>query len=139
MAAPASPMREPEPNVVDALGLDEAMAILRASEQRGTTAPNPVVDDPPNPRAGVAPTARVRPLPAAPENKDSVPPPTPGADWATQVRTGRPVALAVAAVALVVGIGGGYLLASGPKAKTGLIESSPQGTHLRLELTLPQP
>jgi hypothetical protein len=46
--------------------------------------------------------------------------------------------VAVAAVALVVGIGGGYLLAHGSKAKTGLIEASPQGTHLRLDPNLPK-
>jgi hypothetical protein len=139
--APAPSMRAPAPDLADDLGLDEAMAILQASEVRGAGASKVGMDKPRKSRAPAAdtPADHDRPRPAVREKEESAVAPTPSpADWSTQSRIGRTVALAVAGVALVVGIGGGYLLAYGTKEKTGLIQASPQGTHLRLDLNLQQ-
>lgn len=143
--APSPSVREPEPNFADDVNLDEAMAILRASEERGATASRPAADAPRTARAAATaradmPAAAHAPGRSARRDKtvERAAPAPSSSDWATQSRVGRTLALAAAAVALVVGIGGGYLLAHGSKAKSGLIDSSPQGTHLRLDLSLPK-
>lgn len=137
---PAWPRETPAADRGGDVDLDEAMAILRASEQRTTAARADVHEEPRStPRAWRSEDVAVRHSePQAPARQDRA---SSAATWTARSHGKRSFALAAAVVALVVGVVAGYLLGHDPSSKspTSVIESSGQGgTQLKLERNLPQ-
>ena len=128
-AAPAWP-RETRADAAGEVDLDEAMAILRAAEQKSRAAATPGEDE------EAAPEAR-QPRASSPRAE-----PAPAVQWATRSHATRTIAMAAAVAALAIGVAAGYVLGRGPsvKAPSAPIESSSNGgTQLRLERNLPRP
>ena len=148
-AAAPSPASSREPAAE--VDLDEAMAILRASELRAPGSSQPDADDreeaaSPKPASrGPAEVGsrRRRKAVEAREPQAAARAPervVPEIDWSTRSKGTRTVAAIASVAALAVGIAGGYLLARAPgKAPSAVIESSKEGgTQLKLERNLPQ-
>ena len=136
--APASRTRAatPEPDV----DLDEAMAILRASENRGRPVPEPGVE--PDDAVAPAPQQRFTERAFQPQPRLQPRAERPSSiDWATKAHTVRTIAMAAAVIALAIGAAAGYFLGRTPPAKSParVIESSKLGgTQLRLDRELQQ-
>jgi hypothetical protein len=150
-APPAQSAWSPETPAVDRGGdvdLDEAMAILRASEQRVAAPARTNVEEEPMRAPRAAPTAwrsdNVSVRSASSSSAESmardVRPPS-EASWTSRSHAARTLALAAAVAALVVGVAAGYMWGHSPsqKAPSAVIEKSGQGgTQLKLERSLPQ-
>jgi hypothetical protein len=122
------------------IDLDEAMAILRAAENRHRLASGPGVNDneesvAPGPLAGRAAT---RPVGES-SLRSAVGAAAPARDWTTRSHTARTIATAAAAAALGVGVAAGYFLGRSPASAPpkAVIQSSQNGgTQLKLERDL---
>ena len=127
--------------VGDDLGIDEAFALLRAAESRGRAAADRNAAEPdddsrapslPNCESST-PTAKARVVSTAYE------PSQPRVDWAVRAKAAWPRALGAAAVALIAGVGLGYLAGHGPATRStyAKIEISPHGgAQLRFDYEL---
>ena len=140
-AASQQPRHARTAEVAD-VDLDEAMAILRAAENRTRPAPAPGVDEEEAPAPGAARRA-FEPMQNAGDATPAVAndATAPAADWTTRSHRTHTIAAAAAVVALVVGLGGGYLLGHSPasepqKSRIGISHAG--GTQLKLERELTQ-
>jgi hypothetical protein len=127
--------------------LDEAMAILRASEQSSRRAPQPQGEHTPvTPRVSAAPPrarfAEQRENPTADAGRrPRAEGPSAVTDRVTRSQIAWTAATAAAVASLAVGVAAGYFIGRSPSAKppSAPIESSTQGgTQLRLERNLPK-
>ena len=127
--------------------LDEAMAILRAAENRTGPAPAPGVDE-----EEIAAVSTARPtFDSRPDASDAArtdvgrqvhaPGAAPATDWTTRSHRTHTIAAAAAVAALMVGLAAGYLLGNSPAAapqKSPLETSQTGGAQLKLDRELSQ-
>ncbi|HEX2829431.1 MAG TPA: hypothetical protein VHP37_24000 [Burkholderiales bacterium] len=141
-ATPAWPRETPGGDRGGDVDLDEAMAILRASEQRAAAPPRTEVDEEPKsaPRAWRSDDV---PVQHADVHASQVTPREAHAasatSWASRSHGMRTFALVAAVAALVVGAAAGYFLGRSASLTTpsAVIESSAQGgTQLKLDRQL---
>jgi len=132
--------RAPDSRAVDDdLSIDDAFAVLRAAESKGRTLAGPHAPDPDEDDAAFVSASASAGRSDAADARVTAPHFEPGPSWSAKARAVWPKVLAAGAIALVVGVGLGYIAGHAPMPPStyAKIEVSPAGgAQLRFDYEL---